>query len=54
MMIIFRNKDGVLLTEYHPRGTTINGRSDASIIERLYSVIVEKERDSYPWGAASS
>ena len=26
MMIIFWDKDGVLLTEYLPRGTTINGR----------------------------
>ena len=44
MMIIFRNKDGVLLTEYLPRGTTINGPCYASIIERLHSVIVEKGR----------
>ena len=42
MMIIFRNKDGVLLTEYLPHGTTINGPCYASIIERLRSVIVEK------------
>ena len=42
MMIIFRNKDGVLLTEHLPRETTINGPSDASIIKRLRSVIVEK------------
>ena len=44
MMIIFWDKDGVLLTEYLPRGTTINGPYYASIIERLRSVIVEKER----------
>ena len=44
MMIIFWNKDGVLLTEYLPRGTTINGPYYASIIERLRSVIVEKGR----------
>ena len=44
MMIIFWDKDGVLLTEYLPHGTTINGPSDASIIERLHSVIVEKGR----------
>ena len=44
MMIIFWDKDSVLLAEYLPRGTTINGPSDASIIERLHSVIVEKER----------
>ena len=42
MMIIFWDKDGVLLTEYLPRGATINGLSDASIVERLRSVIVEK------------
>ena len=44
MMMIFWDKDGVLLTEYLPRGTTINGPCYASIIERLRSVIVEKER----------
>ena len=44
MMIIFRNKDGVPLTEYLPRGTMINGSYYASIIERLHSVIVEKGR----------
>ena len=44
MMIIFWDKDGVLLTEYLPRGTTINGPCYASIIERLRSVIVEKRR----------
>ena len=42
MMIIFWDKDGVLLTEYLPRGTTINGPYYASIIERLLSVIMEK------------
>ena len=44
MMIICWDKDGVLLTEYLPRGTTINGWCYASIIERLRSVIVEKGR----------
>ena len=44
MMIIFWDKDGVLFTEYLPRGTTINDPCYASIIERLYSVIVEKGR----------
>ena len=43
-MIIFLDKDGVLLTEYLPRGTTISGSCYASIIERLHSVIVEKGR----------
>ena len=44
MMNIFWDKDGVLLTEYLPRGTMINGPSDASISERLRSVIVKKGR----------
>ena len=44
MMIIFWDKNGILLTEYLPRGTTINGPCYASIIERLRSVIVEKRR----------
>jgi hypothetical protein len=42
MMVIFWDKDGVLLTEYLPRGTTINGPYYASIIERLPSVILKK------------
>ena len=42
MMIIFWYKNGVLLTKYLPRATTINGPCYASIIERLRSVIVEK------------
>ena len=50
MMIIFWDKDGVLLTEYLPHGTTINGPSNASIIERLRSVIVEKRRDKVSRG----
>ena len=44
MMMIFWDKDGVLLTEYLPRGTTISGPCYASIIERLRSAIVEKGR----------
>ncbi len=44
MMVIFWDKDGVLLTEYLQRGTTINGPYYASIIERLRSVILEKRR----------
>ena len=44
MMIIFWDKDGILLTEYLPRETTINGPCYASIIERPHSVIVEKRR----------
>ena len=50
MMIIFRNRDGVLLTEYLPRGATINGPYYASIIERLRSVIVEKQRGKVSHG----
>ena len=42
MMMIFWDNDSVLLTEYLPRGTTINGPCYASIIEWLRSVIVEK------------
>ena len=42
MMIIFWDEDDVLLTEYLPGGTTINGSSDSSIIEGLRSVIAEK------------
>ena len=42
MMMIFWDKDGVLLTEYLPRRTTINDPYYASIIERLRFVIVEK------------
>ena len=42
MMIIFWYKDGVLLIEYLPHGTTTNGPYYASIIEWLRSVIVEK------------
>ena len=44
MMIIFWDKDGVLLTEYLSRGTTISGPYYASIIKGLHSVIVEKRR----------
>ena len=42
MMIISWDKDGILLTEYLPHGTTINGLCYASIIERLHSVLLEK------------
>ena len=40
MMIIFWDKDDVLLTEYLPRGTTINGPYYTSIIERLRFLIL--------------
>ena len=42
MMIIFWDKDDVLLIEYLPHGTTINRPYYALIIERLHSVIVKK------------
>jgi histone-lysine N-methyltransferase SETMAR len=44
MMIVFWDKDGVLLTDYLPRGITINGPYYASMIERLRSAILEKRR----------
>ena len=50
MMIIFWDKDGVLLTDYVPRETTINGPCDASIIERLRSVIMKKGRGKVSHG----
>ena len=50
MMIIFWDKDVVLLTEYLPRGTTIEGSCYALIIERLRSVIVEKGRGKVSHG----
>ena len=49
-MIIFWDKDGVLLTEYLPRGTMINGPCYAPIIERLRSAIVEKGRGKVSHG----
>ena len=42
--------DGVPLTECLPCRTTINGSSDASIIEQLRSVIVEKGRGKISHG----
>ena len=50
MMIISWGKDGVLLTEYLSRGTTINGSCYASIIERLRSIMVEKRRGKVSHG----
>ena len=50
MMIIFWEEDNVLLTDYLPRGTTINGLCYASIIERLRSVIVEQGRGKVSHG----
>ena len=50
MMIIFWDKDGVPLTKCLPTRTTINGSSDASVIERLRSVIAEKRRGKVSHG----
>ena len=50
MMIIFWDKDGVLLTEHLLHGTTINGPNYASIIGQLRSVIVERERGKVSHG----
>ena len=50
MMIIVWDKNGGLLVECLPRGTTINGPYYASIIERLRSVYVEKGRSTASYG----
>ena len=50
MMIIFWDKDGVLLTKYLSRGTKINDPCYASIIGRLRSVILEKGRSKVSHG----
>ena len=50
MMIIFWYKDGVLLTEYLRRGTTIDDPYYASVIERLHSVILEEQRGKVSHG----
>ena len=44
MMIIFWDQDGVLLTDYMPRGVAVNGSHYASLIERLCSLIHKKRR----------
>lgn len=44
MMIIFWDQDGVLLTDYMPRGVAVNGSHYASVIEQLRSVILKKRR----------
>ncbi|CAF1509024.1 unnamed protein product [Adineta ricciae] len=44
MLTVFWDKDGVLLTDYLPRGATMNGQYYASIIEQLHSVLLEKRR----------
>jgi len=50
MMMIFWDKDGVLLTDHQPHGTTINGPYYACIIERLRSAILEKHREKFSHG----
>ena len=42
MMVIFRDKYGILLTEYLPRRTTISGSYYVSIIEQLNCGILKK------------
>lgn len=44
MMIVFWDKNGILFTEYLPRGTTIDGSYYASIIDQLHAVILKKRR----------
>ena len=50
MMIIFWDKDGVLLTKYRPRRININSPYYASIIKQLRSVILEKQRTKVSHG----
>ena len=42
MMVIFRDKYGILLTEHLPGGTTISGPYHTSMIERLPCAILDK------------
>ena len=44
MLVMFRDQDGVLLTDYLVGGQTINGTYYASLIEQLHGVIEEKHR----------
>ena len=46
--IIFGDKSGILLSEYLPSGTTINGLYSASIIERFRCAIVEEGGGNAP------
>jgi histone-lysine N-methyltransferase SETMAR len=50
MMIIVWDKDGVLLIDFLPHGTTINDLYYASIIERLRFAILEKRRGKVSHG----
>ena len=50
MMTIFWDSEGILLTDYLPRGTTINGPYYVSLLERLRSVIMEKRRGKLTQG----
>ncbi|CAF3250088.1 unnamed protein product [Rotaria socialis] len=54
MMIIFWDKYGILLIDYLPHGTTVNGSYYASTIERLRSAILEKRRGKVSRGRAHS
>ena len=51
MMIVFWDKDGVLLADYLPCEITINSPYYASMIEQLRSAILEKRRGQVSCGA---
>jgi histone-lysine N-methyltransferase SETMAR len=44
MMSIFWDKDGILLTDYLPRGHTVNGAYYAGLIQKLRVAVKEKRR----------
>lgn len=44
MLVMFWDRDGVLLTDYLVGGHTINGIYYASLIERLHDAILEKRQ----------
>ena len=49
-MVIFRDKSGILLSEYLSCGPTISGPSYASIKEGLDCAILEKRRNKVSGG----
>ena len=49
-MTIFWDRQGVLLVDFLPRGTTINGLHYASLLHRLRSTISEKRREELKRG----
>ena len=50
MMTVFWDEDGILLTDYLARGSTITGPYYASLIKRLRSTILEKRRGKVSHG----